>query len=89
MSRGKPASISPNTELIDAVLEGYVTWREQSAAVEHAYQSWGRASGSDRGDAFAGYLDALDREERAADRYRRLIEQVDPGPQLDFEAGAR
>ena len=60
--------------LIDAVMDGYVTWREASAAVEASYHRWRQASRDERAIAFDHYFAALDREEHAASEYRRLIE---------------
>jgi hypothetical protein len=63
----------PPSVLIDAVMDGYVAWREQSAVVRDAYGDWRRAAAGESGPAYAAYGAALDREERAADAYRRLI----------------
>jgi hypothetical protein len=65
-----------SSELIDAVMDAYVTWRERNAAVEVAYRMWSRAPEADRAVAYDGYAAALDREEFAADEYRRLVEQA-------------
>jgi hypothetical protein len=46
-----------------------------SAAVADSYRSWSEAVGDQRAVAYAGYLAALDREERAANAYRWLIER--------------
>jgi hypothetical protein len=62
------------SDLIDAVMDGYVTWREESAAVEAAYHRWRRASRDQSMVAFDDYFAALDREEHAASEYRRLVE---------------
>ena len=62
-----------SSTLIDAVMDGYVAWREESAAVETAYGRWLRADPVEGELAFAAYFAALDREERAADTYKRLI----------------
>ena len=62
-----------SSTLIDAVMDGYVAWREESAAVERAYHRWLRTEPSEQALAFAAYGAALDREERAADTYQRLI----------------
>jgi hypothetical protein len=74
MSRKRSSTASPISELIDAVMDGYVNWREESAAVEVAYHTWRAASPDRRTVAFEDYFAALDREERAASEYRRLIE---------------
>jgi hypothetical protein len=62
-------------QLSDAV-EGYETWREESGAVVESYRSWNRADRDERWLAYAAYVAALDREERAASVYRHLVEQV-------------
>lgn len=61
-------------ELIDAVMDRYVAWRERSAVVELAYRDWCRADPEDRESAYKAYSDALDREELAAQRYCALLE---------------
>jgi len=74
MNRKRSSIASPMSDLIDAVMDGYVSWREESAAVEAAYGRWRRASRGQRTVAFDDYFAALDREEQAAGEYRRLIE---------------
>jgi len=74
MNRKHSSVVAPVSEIIDAVMDGYVTWREESAAVRAAYESWRRAPSNERVVAFDDYSAALDREERAASEYRRLIE---------------
>jgi hypothetical protein len=59
--------------LIDAAVDSYVDWREASEAVRRAYGRWGRAARRDRPGAFAAYVAALDREERAGARYAHVI----------------
>ncbi|HTX10534.1 MAG TPA: hypothetical protein VME22_18055 [Solirubrobacteraceae bacterium] len=61
------------TKLIDAVMDGYVTWREESMAVHATYREWLGASTAWRALAFEDYCEALDREERAATEYQRLL----------------
>jgi hypothetical protein len=63
-------------QLVDEMLEHYVDWREECAAVAWSYQSWGGAERRDKALAFSAYVAALDREELAAANYRRLIEQI-------------
>jgi len=74
MNRRRSSTLSPISELIDAVMDGYVTWREESAAVEAAYHTWRGAPSDRRAIAFEDYFAALDREEHAASEYRRLLE---------------
>jgi hypothetical protein len=61
------------TSPVDAVANGYVTWREESAAAAAAYDTWTRTTPPDNAKAFAEYLAALDREEHAAAEYQRLL----------------
>jgi hypothetical protein len=70
------SSFAPSRQLVDAVMDGYVSWREASAGVAQTYQAWGRAGADERAAAFDRYRMALDREERAAEDYRRLVEMV-------------
>jgi len=65
-----------STPLIDADIGGYVTWREESAAVAAMYETWTRARGHGRATAFADYVAALNREERAASEYQRFLAQA-------------
>jgi hypothetical protein len=61
-------------ELADALMEGYVRWREQSAAVSATYRAWVSAAPDQREVAFAAYEATLDREADAAAEYKRLID---------------
>jgi hypothetical protein len=72
MRRNRVAE-STVSKLIDAVMDGYVTWREESMAVHATYREWVRAPLAWRGLAFDDYCQALDREERAASEYQRLL----------------
>jgi cytochrome c1 len=77
-----PAQTAAETELLelelcrltDDVIDGYVAWREQSAAVTATYADWLQAAPSDHAAAFAAYVVALDEEEAAAAQYERLLE---------------
>jgi hypothetical protein len=60
----------------DALIEGYVAWREASAEVHVAYARWVGCDRRDQRLASASYLAALDREDKAACVYERLIEVV-------------
>jgi hypothetical protein len=66
-----------SSSVIDAMMDRYVSWREECAAVEKAYADWLGARSEDRALAFAAYSAALDREEYAAGEYRRLIEDAE------------
>jgi hypothetical protein len=66
----------PSRALVDEIMDCYVTWRERSLAVEAAFDDWRRARRPDRDLAFEAYLRSLDREERAAARFRRAVEEA-------------
>jgi hypothetical protein len=68
---------------IDDVVAAYSAWRRESAGVRAAYGRWARAAMSDAHFAFAAYRVALDREERAADIYARLLPRAKRRPELD------
>jgi hypothetical protein len=59
--------------LIDDVMDAYIAWREESAAADGAYRRWKTAAAMDTAGAFAGYVAALDREERASAEYAQAI----------------
>ena len=59
---------------IDALIDGYVAWREASDDVKTAYERWEIAV--DRQGGFAGYLAALDREQHASQVYAEKLERV-------------
>jgi hypothetical protein len=61
------------TSSVDVIFNGYVTWRQESAAAAAAYDTWTRTRPPETEKAFAEYLAALDREERAACEYQRLL----------------
>ena len=74
MNRKRLCTAMPMSDLIDAVMDRYITWREKSAAVETAYRTLRCAPADHRAVAFEDYFAALDREEDAASEYRRLVE---------------
>ena len=80
MNRRRPSAGEPSPEIVDAVIDGYVAWREQSAVVAVAYERWSCAEPADREWAYADYSAALDREEWAAARYQWLISRVSTRP---------
>jgi hypothetical protein len=59
-----------------ALEQEYANWRREAEAVTESYRSWNRAPRLIHWKAYATYLAALDREERAACVYRHLVEQV-------------
>jgi hypothetical protein len=67
---------SSRSALFDALMDGYVTWREESAAVNAAYENWRRAPREERARAYWTYVAALDLEERAAFAYQQFVEEA-------------
>ena len=65
-----------STRLVDAVMDAYVTWREESATVAATYQSWSSGTREGRARAYEAYVSAVDREEHAAAAYQDLLEQA-------------
>ncbi len=61
---------------VDVLLECYVRWREECHAVWLTYQTWADAGRGECRLAYAGYMAALDREERAASEFADQIEWV-------------
>ena len=88
-------------EHLDALMDSYMDWRNQSRAVTESYREWTLADRGDRGRAFERYATALDLEENAAARYRGELESmaawrspsrsragVPAGPRREPRAGA-
>jgi hypothetical protein len=65
-------------ELIDRLMDMYVEWREECAALWEAHARWRAAPAAERALAFASYRAALDREEWAAHVYADLVKQLAP-----------
>jgi uncharacterized protein (DUF305 family) len=63
-------------ELADAIMDSYVSWRQESAWVLTTYERWGQAAAGKRDAAYGAYLGALEREELAAAEYRRMIDRA-------------
>ena len=64
--------------LADALIDLYVSWREECSAVELAYERWREAAKEEGEAAFAAYNLALDREERASNVYAARIRSGTP-----------
>jgi hypothetical protein len=63
-------------EIVDEMIDDYVSWREASAAVVVSYRNWTSSDRRDEKLAFSVYGAALDREEQAAAAYQRAVAQV-------------
>lgn len=63
-------------QLVDALIDLYVEWRDECSAVQLTYERWCQAPKDDRAAAFGAYHAALDREERAGNIYAALIRRT-------------
>lgn len=71
-----PPAQAPLNQLIDAMIDVYVSWREECAAVAWSYVNWGHTERPDKHLAFCAHIAALDREAQAAACYRRATERI-------------
>jgi hypothetical protein len=62
-------------QLLDGLLEAYVTWREACEGVAWAYAQWAAAS-AERPLAYDLYRTALDAEEQMARGYRHAADHI-------------
>jgi hypothetical protein len=80
----RPRQGASHLELSDALIDSYVSWRDESRAVAESYRAWSTAGRGELAVAFARYTAALEREEDAASDYRRAVEcarrSLDPKP---------
>jgi hypothetical protein len=71
--------------MVNEAMDAYAGWRDQCSAVELAYCHWTGARGKDAEVWYGAYTAALEREERAAERYGRLIRRVGTLVAADLE----
>ena len=71
-----PTSHAALTPLVDELMDLYVSWLEECAAVTASYENWRASERRDNQLAFSAYLAALDREEHAASTYQGLVERI-------------
>jgi hypothetical protein len=70
----RPRESASHLEFPDALIDNYVSWRDESRAVAETYRAWNAAGLGERSVAFARYAAALQREEDAASDWRRAVE---------------
>ena len=73
---GRRRSDGDYGQAVDRLVAAYVDWREESIATREAYSRYDPTAGRNHRDAFAVYIAALDREERAAAEYAGCVERV-------------
>ncbi len=71
-----PTSQAALTPLVDELVDLYISWREECAAVAASYENWSASERRDNQLAFSAYLAAVDREEHAAATYRGVVERI-------------
>jgi len=71
-----PTSQAALTPLVDELMDLYVSWLEECAAVAASYENWRASERRDNQLAFSAYRAALDREEHAASTYQGLVERI-------------
>jgi hypothetical protein len=63
-------------EIVDEMIDDYVSWRGACAAVAVSFENWRCSDRPDGKLAFSVYVAALDREQQAAAAYQRAVAQV-------------
>lgn len=76
MKRGSRVAV-PDKGLVDEMLDCYVTWREDAAAVADAYRKWSSATAGEAARRFSVYAAALDLEESSAQSYALVVATVE------------
>jgi hypothetical protein len=74
--QGSASARGRSRQIVDEMMDDYVSWREACAAVAVAYEDWKCAQRRDKKLASSVYVAALDREEQAAAAYQRAVAQV-------------
>jgi hypothetical protein len=69
----RSASLVSLRRLGDEIIDLYLDWREEAAAVGDACGRWAAAPAGEEDRWFAAYTAALDREEAAARRYADVL----------------
>ena len=72
-SNRRSALQAPLGPLRDQIIDLYLDWCEETAAVADAYARWAGAPAGEQGRRFAAYAAALDREEAAARGYAHAL----------------
>jgi hypothetical protein len=75
--KGSTPSSSADTPLLDALLDGYIDWRNSARAVANSYAQWSCAPTSERVVRFAAYTACLDQEQKTAAAYADVVTDVE------------
>jgi hypothetical protein len=68
-----PVATGSIAELTDEMLDRYVEWREDAAAVADTYRRWSVAPANEEAMWFSAYMAALEMEEFTAASYAEAI----------------
>jgi hypothetical protein len=68
-------SSSAQSNVLAATVHAYTLWLEERDAVRDSYERWAARSSWSSALAFGAFLDALDREERAAYVYETVLRE--------------
>jgi hypothetical protein len=78
----QPVADDEQNRPVVPVIESYLSWCEQCAAVQSAYERWSSGR-EERGLAFAIYRAELEFEEHAARAYRQSAERLTTTPRVE------
>ena len=62
--------------VVEEATGAYLAWWQECTAVRDAYRGWVGAARDEAGQAFDGYVAALEREQRAAEAYAAQVGRV-------------
>jgi hypothetical protein len=68
--------LTPPPDLVDEMLDHYIDWRRDAAAVWRAYTAWVNAPASEEPFRFSAYNAALEQEQSAATTYAVVIDNL-------------
>jgi hypothetical protein len=68
-----PVDTDDVADLTDEMLDRYVEWREDAAAVADAYRRWSGAAANEEAMWFSAYRASLEMEESTAESYAEAI----------------
>jgi hypothetical protein len=71
--KDRSATRASSGRLRDELIDLYLDWREEAAAVADMYALWADATADDKSARFAAVTAAIDREEAAARSYADLL----------------
>lgn len=76
-AKSRDIAAGQTSRLVDDVLDRYVEWCEDAAAVDAAYRVWSGAPADEGMWRFSVYLASLEQEEFAANSYAAVVAELD------------